>query len=54
MMLAWLAGKSRWVLRGRGHGCAGLGAVAARTCGWRALPLLTGLAKKCWPEDFPP
>jgi len=54
MMLAWLAGKSRWVIRGRGHGCTDIGVVAARTYGWKAFPLLLGLAKKCWLEDFPP
>lgn len=49
--MIFLVDLSRYVIRGRGHGCTDIGGVAAATYGVRAWPfLLFGLAEPCWHE----
>jgi len=49
-MLAWLVDKSRYVIRGRGHGCTDQGVLAAATYGWGAVPFIIQLSGDCWHE----
>lgn len=48
--LALLVRASRWVIRGRGHGCTDLALVAARTYSWRATAYVLALAERCYHE----
>lgn len=49
-MLEALIKVSRYFIRSRGHGCTGIGQIAAATYGWRALPFIMQLSGDCWHE----
>ena len=49
-MLELLVEASRYLIRGRGHGCTDIGKVAAATYGWESFGKLLQLSGDCWHE----